>query len=396
MATIHQSFSASFDRAGDRSAALSQLFDSTRSISAAYGFGTRSIRLDNTVRDSAFGKFGMTNGATVLLADPAPHPVGVMAHAAPSRVLPEYASTFHIPTGRSFATTRSRDAPDGPNGEKRYYVQAKDVGRGMSPEMFLMSAPRGAASHTATMHEKTGGLMTPAERREALVFEKCRDRAQRALRKATSDACRLTLTMKRNHPRGVLGVESADCADSLVYGRERAEMVQRAASAAEHSAGRRDNLARRRDSQLAAPLLEHDPHDTTQARLFPRLGKVDSEAARRCEHHHVLRPATTGAASFRSNQETPLAPQRAARTENLNNLDAGGRHYDIISGLARPTPPTRAPHAARIDRRAHPSNHTLPQAGGTAPTLVGPLPSAHITFWSPPSPRKAAAAYYHV
>jgi hypothetical protein len=174
------------------------------------------------------------------------------------------------------------------------------------------------------MHEITDGLMTPAERREALVFNKCRERAELALRKAASEACRQTLTMKRNHPNGVLGVESAACPDTVVYARERAAMLTQMAKAAEHATGRHDHLARRRESQLPAPMLEHDCNDTTQARLFPRLGKV-------------------AANGFRPNPEMPQAYRMSARAERQNNIDAGGRSYNIISGIQRPALPTRTP-----------------------------------------------------
>lgn len=345
-ATLHESFAASFDAQGfDRSSALSRSFEATRSYSAgapltgAYGFGSLSIRFKNQVKDSAFGKFGTSNAATIPLTDAAPFPLDAVALNAPSRALPAYAAAFELPLGQSFATTVSREAPAGPNGEKQYYVLPKE-GRGGEAKMFAMAAPRGAGSRSS-MHEIADGLMTPAERREALVFNKCRERAERALRQAASEACRQTLIMKRNHPHGVLGVESAACPDTVIYARERAAMLSQAAKAAEHAAGRHDHLARRRDSQLPAPMLEHDCSDTTQERLFPRLGKADVEASRRCERHFVMRPVTEWANGFRSNMEMPLADRRPGRTEHQNNIDAGGRSYNIITGIQRPMLPTR-------------------------------------------------------
>lgn len=346
--TLHESFASSFDRRTfDRSAAMADAFAAAQSFSngepptGTYGFGTCSIRFKNQVRDSAFGNFGVSNATTIPLTKTAPIPIESMAGAAPSKTLPEYASTFEIPLGQSYAKTPSRDAPYGPNGEKLYYVMAKDKGNGEPGEIFTMQAPRGAGPRT-TMHDITDGLMTPAERREALIFNKCRDRAEKMLRKQASDACRMTLTMKRNHPHGVLGLESADCPDTVVYARERAALLAQEKAATEQAMRRHDNLSRRRDSQLPAPMLEHNPYDTTQARLFPRVGKVDIEAARPCERHYVVRPVTMDTAAYRSNLEKPLAPQRTMRTEHLNDMDAGGRAYDIITGIQRPVPPTRS------------------------------------------------------
>jgi hypothetical protein len=332
-ATLHESFAASFDGRSvtSRSFAATRAFHSAgQPPTGAYGFGTLSIRFKDHVQDSTFGKFGTSNAATIPLTSTAPVPLDAVAFNAPSRVLPAYAAAFEVPLGQSFGTTVLREAPAGPNGEKQYYVLPKE-GRGGEAKMSVMAAPRGAGSRSS-MHEIMDGLMTPAERREALVFNKCRERAEHALRKAASEACRQTLTMKRNHPNGVLGVESAACPETIVYARERAAMLSREAKAAVHAAGRHDHLARRRDSQLPAPMLQHDSNDTTQARLFPRLGKVDVAASRRCERDFVLWPGDAGSNGCRS-----------WKAEHQNNMDAGGRSYNIISGIQRPVLPTRTP-----------------------------------------------------
>lgn len=406
--TLHESFSHSFDGRGfDRSAVLTAAYgESTKSSysavrpSTVYGFGTASTRF---ARDRVHGsniKFGETNAATITLEENPP--IGfspeMMAHSAPSRQLPDFAVSFRIPAGKAYATTVSRDAPNGPNGEKRYFVLAKDRDSQKAgvepPAVFLMAAPRGAGAREH-MHEPTDGLMTPAERREALVFQKCNERANHALRKASSDACRLTLVMQRNHPNGMLGVESAACTDTLVYAVERAAMLHREAKHAEHAAARHANIAARRESQPRVPeIIEHNPHDTTFVRLFPRLGRVDIDAARPCTQHYVTRPLAVDHVGFRSNQEAPLAPQRAARVERLNNLDAGSRTYDIITGVQRTTLPTSTVECGRMDRRAHPSNNAIPQHTGMAPTLVGPTPDAHMDMWKPPSSQRSPSKAY--
>ena len=66
--------------------------------------------------------------------------------------------------------------------------------------------PRGAGPPNA-MHAAPTQLLTPMERREALVFDKCHQRARLALRKAANDACQLTRVMQQRFPNGVIGLE---------------------------------------------------------------------------------------------------------------------------------------------------------------------------------------------
>ena len=100
----------------------------------------------------------------------------------------------------------------------------------------------------------------------------------------------------------------------------------------------------------------------------------------------------------------------ASRAAALNNAGTRGKAYDIISGVALPVPPTAAAPgsalgggAAAYDRRAHPSNLSMPHSGtdmrpahrgGTAPTLIGPIPDAHKSSWQPPSPSKSPSKQY--
>ena len=99
-------------------------------------------------------------------------------------------------------------------------VQPKDIqpptDHEEPPELFAMRPPRGAG-HARDMHKHPVGLMTPAEQREMLVFDKCAQRARLALRKAANDAARTAFLTKLRHPNGVLGAEGPDCAESLVY-----------------------------------------------------------------------------------------------------------------------------------------------------------------------------------
>ena len=76
-----------------------------------------------------------------------------------------------------------REAPPGTDGKPRYWVEPKDVSGifpAEPPDVFSMAPPRGAAT-IETMHAPPTELLTPMERREALVFDKCHERARLAL-----------------------------------------------------------------------------------------------------------------------------------------------------------------------------------------------------------------------
>ena len=94
----------------------------------------------------------------------------------------------------------------------------------------------------------------------------------------------------------------------------------------------------------------------------------------------------------------------ASRTATLHNVNTRGKGYDIISGVALPVQPRGLePSAYAHDRRAHPSNMSMPHSGvdlraahrgGTAPTLIGPIPDAHTSTWQPASPTRAPSQNY--
>jgi len=173
------------------------------------------------------------------------------------------------------------------------------------------------------------------------------------------------------------------------------------AARADHTARRRENIGRKRDTQLSFPLLEHDSSicDMRGAadRIFPRKGKVPGrEGTSNSVDDYEMRPGRATTSAFRSNQERVLcdAPtgRAARRLQSLINCDSGGRAYDIISNHRKPLRPTIG--EAHATRMMHPSNLSLPRGAGTAPTLVGPVPDAHKVEWKPPSPTRSPSKMY--
>ena len=186
---------------------------------SVYGFGSAALRFQDDVYGSVL-PYGKVNHCIIELEATQPVPVTSLASSAPSQMLPDFAANFAPELGRNFATTVNRDAPPGPDGRERFYVQPKDQDgifpNGAEPGIFAMHAPRGTG-RPGQMHEVPAHVLTPAERREALVFDKCHERARLELRKAANQACALTRNMQDRYPNGVLGVEGPACADSLIY-----------------------------------------------------------------------------------------------------------------------------------------------------------------------------------
>ena len=173
--TLHEAFTDSFDAPAGIDPTLTQSLPPP-STKGTYGFGTASARLNNIVYPSHLA-YGMTNSTVVELGPPpAPYePVPNLSGVAPSLQLPGYASRFSLEPGRAYGKTVEREAPPAADGTPMYWVQPKDVQTPFDshepPDIAAAPMPPGAAPRSK-QHEATGGIMTPAERREALVFQK--------------------------------------------------------------------------------------------------------------------------------------------------------------------------------------------------------------------------------
>ncbi|KAL3898843.1 MAG: hypothetical protein SGPRY_012761 [Prymnesium sp.] len=366
---------------------------------STYGFGSACLRFQNDIYPSHLN-YGKSNKSVIELDSPQPVAVDKLHANAPSRMLPEFAAFYSPEIGCGFSKGPNRDAPPDSDGTDRYWVQPKDSSGIFPsvdpPEIFSMPAPRGTGKPTLR-HEAPQYLMTPAERREALVFEKSNDRARRELRKAANDACQLTLTMQNRYPMGVIGLEGPNCPDSIIYRIPHDRKHALETAKAEHAAARHENLRLRRDTQLPYNFLHHDPSNGESERLFSRKGKTVLSAASRELRHYEMRPVREqSGGGFRSNQEMPLGRSISpSRRGQLLDASTGGHPYNIISGVTSTFKPTRVESPDAINRRAHPSNIAMPKQYGTSSTLVGPTPDAHQSFWkaSSQAPRVESNSY---
>lgn len=402
-ATLHEEFTHTFDVFPTQPPATqSTLRPATQASTFAagvngfeYGFGSATRRFQSEVYPQHL-LYGMANKAVVELDRTPPVNVMRMGDAAPSVMLPEFAARFEPEPGRAFSYGPDRKHPPGPDGQELFWVQAKDNQAPMDnndpPDLFAVSAPVGAGPIEA-MHEQPLELMSPAARREALVFEKCQQRARLELRKTTNDACRMARISKQFYPNGIMGVEGPLIEQSLVYENLRDATLAEQARREDHARRRFENLRSKRDSQLPYKLLTHDSHSTTHDRIFQRKLEVTAKP-QVSQRHFEMRPATTThLGGHRTNQEKPLRAGNPGRAQRLHDVNACGRAYDIISGIRTPVAPSQPDRRPlddpTFDRRLHPSNMSLPRRSGTAPTLIGPIPDAHTSSWKPTSPTRA-------
>jgi len=421
--TAHEAFTRTFDvfpfeqpafagTGGSTTQQLGASFPrrSGSTTGSVYGFGSASLRFQNEVYGSHLA-YGKVNKAVIELSDNEPVAVTQLAQVAPSRELPDYAANFKPESGKTYATTISRDAPPGTDGQPRFWVQPKDT-VGLFPDgndvpaPFVMNAPRGAGA-ARDIHMAPSQLLTPAERREALVFDKCQQRARKTLLKATQEACNLTYTMQQRFPHGVMGLEGPNCPESLIYRNQRLAIEAKAAKHDKIAFERHENIASKRDTQLDYQLLTHDHRTTAEDKMFTKkapsaLGIRGDPTISDPTASYGMRPQATTFKEFgfRSNQEHPLREPQPERTQRLHNVNTRGKPYDIISGVALPVRPTAADTTLyEHDRRAHPSNVAVPHTGEmaasrrgfTAPTLIGPVPDAHQSSWQPPSPTRGGS-----
>lgn len=248
-----------------------------------YGFGSATRRFQSEIYPQHL-PYGIANKAVIELGRTPFVSVTQLTDAAPSALLPEFAARYEPEPGCAFSYGPDRKHPPGPDGQELFWVQAKDnqspIENHDSPDLFAVPAPRGTGS-IDQLHEQPTELMAPVHRREALVFDKCQQRARAELRKATNDACRVARISHAVYPNGILGCEGPLVPQTILYADVRNATLAHQAKREEHAQRRHDNLSYKRDTQLPFRLLTHNSHNTTHDRIFTRKKEVPPAAARR-------------------------------------------------------------------------------------------------------------------
>lgn len=435
--TMHEEFTSTFDVFPMQAPATqSTLRPATQASTFAagvngfeYGFGSATRRFQNEVYPQHL-PYGLANKAVIELGRTQPVPVtDPLLDSAPSMMLPEFASRYEPEPGRAFSYGPDRKHPPAPDGRELFWVQPKDNQPPMdnleAPEIFAVPAPMGTGP-IERLHEQPTELMAPVHRREALVFDKCQQRARHELRKAANDAVRMARLGKTQFPNGLLGVEGPLAEQSLLYEHVRTAARAEQFKKEDHARRRCENLRCKQNTQLPYKLLTHDsqqsaPHLKEERRIFQGKKQVDHRAPAPGPFERAaglqsvsknrghmssftlsgndfeVRPASVCAGDlkkeggFRSNAEKPLKPHNPHRAQRLHDVNAAGRTYDVISGMRTTVAPSSAdyrPMDELADRKLHPSNLSLPRQIGTAPTLTA-VPVSHEISWKPASPPRS-------
>ena len=306
--TMHEEFTSTFDVFPMQAPATqSTLRPATQASTFAagvngfeYGFGSATRRFQNEVYPQHL-PYGLANKAVLELGRTPPVPVtDPLLDSAPSMMLPEFASRYEPEPGRAFSYGPDRKHPPAPDGRELFWVQPKDNQPPMdnleAPEIFAVPAPMGTGP-IERLHEQPTELMAPVHRREALVFDKCQQRARHELRKAANDAVRMARLGKTQFPNGLLGVEGPLAEQSLLYEHVRTAARAEQFKKEDHARRRYENLRFKQNTQLPYKLLTHDsqqsaPHLKEERRIFQGKKQARPPPPRTLIHPLPHTPAT--------------------------------------------------------------------------------------------------------
>jgi hypothetical protein len=208
-----------------------------------------------------------------------------------------------------------------------------------------VNAPRTVAV-LAPQSMKKQGLLTPAERREIMEFEKLSLQAKRTRHRADLDDKRRVQIMRARHPEGLIGADGPTAQDSDVYSAKAHEINRQQNMREHHVQGRTQQLGRQQSSTFGRPygLLSHD-HDIKEARET-KVFQAKGGTRQYLDTHTRLFIA-------------PPVVYNPSRASTIRAEDLGGKNFNIVSGQRVPVARTHAPqkqmNAGHLNREAHPS-----------------------------------------
>ncbi|GMI00600.1 hypothetical protein TrLO_g8471 [Triparma laevis f. longispina] len=189
-------------------------------------------------------------------------------------------------------------------------------------------------------------LLTPAERKEIMVFEHKQKAAHKLISKADGSKNRLNALMATKHHTGVTGVDSVRNLNSAVYG-ELGGSIQR-------------KLDRKAASSMA------------RTAALSRIGNAEERLGYNPFHHNttVLPPSSTQVFQTKNNACKPILntherlfvdsglPLNPSRTQKLRNETLGGKNYNMIQHTLITTLPCSVPFRNN-KMQAHPSQASM-------------------------------------
>mmetsp|Transcript_4679 Transcript_4679/g.6428 ORF Transcript_4679/g.6428 Transcript_4679/m.6428 type:complete len:376 (+) Transcript_4679:129-1256(+) len=190
-------------------------------------------------------------------------------------------------------------------------------------------------------------LLTPAERRELLEYEKMRRKGLKLVKKAEGDERRMVQLMRARHPQGVLAVDSASNPNSEVYKEKYLKERSMEDRRQRHCENRRQNLktlAKASERIGYDPFSHNEQWEDTRNQTHKFLQTKQGRPVPLDTHDRVF------------GQVAPTL--NPARTQNIRNQDLGGKAYNIVSGEKIMHAP--ATISERVNKTlSHPSQHRL-------------------------------------
>ncbi|KAF0701129.1 Aste57867_8352 [Aphanomyces stellatus] len=187
------------------------------------------------------------------------------------------------------------------------------------------------------------GIMTPAQRRERLIFETTSERAHALMKRAEMKERRLTQLMQYQYPCGVLGLDGPNNPESQVFAASANRIQKQCEHELRQHRSREENLLRHTSiiPAIGYSYLEHE-----MAVKPPKVTKV-------CQEKTKI-PGTYQDTHHRIFNETPPIwfPERA---QHLRDEGHAGRPYDIVNnGRVEYFPPSIP--EKQHPRQGHPSS----------------------------------------
>ena len=227
-------------------------------------------------------------------------------------------------------------------------VEKAPTFRNMKLEPPAFAAKEIPAAYVAAGPNADQALLTPAERREILEFEKSAYDASRVVRKAYADRLHTKDVMKGPfHHRGVLMVDSSDNPESEIYGDKAQREMQKIRAHEEHIARKREILSERVSSVATnGNILIPDtlaPNVVTEKLYQTKGGQVHGFSYEETKDRLFLR------------QNKVIDPRR---TQTIRDAELYGKNYNIITGTNITVWPSKiTPKEDKI--LAHPSQTSL-------------------------------------
>jgi hypothetical protein len=205
---------------------------------------------------------------------------------------------------------------------------------------YKVIAPRNRAVQAPDAMTKVG-LLTPADRRAIMEFEKQNLLAKRVRQQSDLDHSRRVGLMACRHPEGCLGLDGPGSAASEAYGAKGDMMLRQRDHRQRHANARAERLRQVSSSVANVPydMLDHDMAVKTaqETKVFQ-------------EKTGVRQYLDTTNRIFDNSAYIPSVN----RMQSLRNEDLGGKQYNIVTHTNVPVAPSNMP--LRMDHReAHPS-----------------------------------------